>query len=181
MCVSVCWHHNHQKCPSLPPSLPLSFSLSLCLSHTRTCRWVGSTTYMSPERIAGLQYHFNSDIWSFGITLVELLLGCFPYMQGGGGQVLDMMDLLDRCVMCVVTCVSSPHTHTHTHAHLYAPACSRSCLVYTHTHTHVCVSSVIKRRWISSVLSSYFYISSVFLFSIHLVSWCYYISSWIYI
>jgi serine/threonine protein kinase len=77
---------------------------------------------MSPERIAGLQYHFNSDIWSFGITLVELLLGCFPYMQGGGSQVLDMMDLLDRCVLCVVTCVSSLYTYTHTHTH-------------THTHT----------------------------------------------
>ena len=125
---------------------------------------------MSPERIAGLQYHFNSDIWSFGITLVELLLGCFPYVQGGGGQVLDMMDLLDRCVMCVAACVmcvaacvsslSSPHisplyplslslslshTHTHTHAHrmlLAALVLVSSIQTYTclYTHIHMYVS-----------------------------------------
>eukprot|EP00277_Geminigera_cryophila_P011975 CAMPEP_0179452182 /NCGR_PEP_ID=MMETSP0799-20121207/36091_1 /TAXON_ID=46947 /ORGANISM="Geminigera cryophila, Strain CCMP2564" /LENGTH=308 /DNA_ID=CAMNT_0021247895 /DNA_START=126 /DNA_END=1052 /DNA_ORIENTATION=- len=58
--------------------------------------WVGSTTYMSPERISGLQYIWNSDIWSLGISLVEIATGCFPYQQPG--QQLELVDLLDRIV-----------------------------------------------------------------------------------
>ena len=38
---------------------------------------------MSPERISGLQYIWNSDIWSLGISLVEIATGCFPYQQPG--------------------------------------------------------------------------------------------------
>jgi len=58
--------------------------------------WVGSTTYMSPERISGLQYIWNSDIWSLGISLVEIATGLFPYQQPG--QQLELVDLLDRIV-----------------------------------------------------------------------------------
>mmetsp|Transcript_32042 Transcript_32042/g.75521 ORF Transcript_32042/g.75521 Transcript_32042/m.75521 type:complete len:299 (+) Transcript_32042:173-1069(+) len=57
--------------------------------------WVGSTTYMSPERISGLQYVWNSDIWSLGITLLEFITGFFPY---AGDRQLEMVELLDRIV-----------------------------------------------------------------------------------
>mmetsp|Transcript_63714 Transcript_63714/g.132674 ORF Transcript_63714/g.132674 Transcript_63714/m.132674 type:complete len:301 (+) Transcript_63714:202-1104(+) len=57
--------------------------------------WVGSTTYMSPERISGLQYVWNSDIWSLGITLFELGTGVFPYASD---RRLEMVELLDRIV-----------------------------------------------------------------------------------
>lgn len=44
---------------------------------------VGCRPYMAPERIdpttAGKGYTIQSDVWSFGITLVELALGTFPY------------------------------------------------------------------------------------------------------
>ncbi|GFH23379.1 protein kinase domain-containing protein [Haematococcus lacustris] len=43
----------------------LTSSVSNCLS------WVGTVTYMSPERIKGDQYSFDSDMWSLGLTLVE--------------------------------------------------------------------------------------------------------------
>lgn len=36
-------------------------------------------TYMSPERIRGEKYSFDSDIWSLGLTLVECAIGSFPY------------------------------------------------------------------------------------------------------
>lgn len=43
----------------------------------------GCRPYMAPERIdpttAGKGYTIQSDVWSFGITLVELALGTFPY------------------------------------------------------------------------------------------------------
>eukprot|EP00285_Hemiselmis_virescens_P008015 CAMPEP_0173392802 /NCGR_PEP_ID=MMETSP1356-20130122/21264_1 /TAXON_ID=77927 ORGANISM="Hemiselmis virescens, Strain PCC157" /NCGR_SAMPLE_ID=MMETSP1356 /ASSEMBLY_ACC=CAM_ASM_000847 /LENGTH=308 /DNA_ID=CAMNT_0014350707 /DNA_START=165 /DNA_END=1091 /DNA_ORIENTATION=+ len=59
--------------------------------------WVGSTTYMSPERISGLQYVGNSDIWSLGISFVELATGSYPY-SSQPGQRLELVDLLDRIV-----------------------------------------------------------------------------------
>ncbi|GCC34430.1 hypothetical protein chiPu_0012903 [Chiloscyllium punctatum] len=34
-----------------------------------------------PERIAGEQYGIHSDVWSFGISFMELALGRFPYPQ----------------------------------------------------------------------------------------------------
>ncbi|KZT12116.1 kinase [Laetiporus sulphureus 93-53] len=41
--------------------------------------FVGTSTYMSPERIQGAQYTVKSDVWSLGISLIELALGRFPF------------------------------------------------------------------------------------------------------
>ncbi|GAA5833098.1 hypothetical protein JCM5353_004233 [Sporobolomyces roseus] len=41
--------------------------------------FVGTSTYMSPERISGDPYTVKSDVWSLGITLVELAIGRFPF------------------------------------------------------------------------------------------------------
>ncbi|KAI5479760.1 mitogen-activated protein kinase kinase 1 [Pseudohyphozyma bogoriensis] len=41
--------------------------------------FVGTSTYMSPERISGDPYTVKSDVWSLGITLIELALGRFPF------------------------------------------------------------------------------------------------------
>ncbi|KAL7424735.1 hypothetical protein Q5752_000419 [Cryptotrichosporon argae] len=41
--------------------------------------FVGTSTYMSPERIQGGQYTIKSDVWSLGISLVELAHGRFPF------------------------------------------------------------------------------------------------------
>ncbi|KAJ7364919.1 ste7-like protein [Mycena albidolilacea] len=41
--------------------------------------FVGTSTYMSPERIQGSQYSVKSDVWSLGISLIELALGRFPF------------------------------------------------------------------------------------------------------
>jgi serine/threonine protein kinase len=42
--------------------------------------WCGTLSYMSPERVKSEPYVANSDVWSFGITLAEALLGCHPYL-----------------------------------------------------------------------------------------------------
>ena len=34
--------------------------------------------YMSPERLQGSQYSVASDLWSLGLSLVEMALGCYP-------------------------------------------------------------------------------------------------------
>lgn len=41
--------------------------------------FVGTKTYMSPERIMGEEYSYSSDIWSLGLVVYELATGQFPY------------------------------------------------------------------------------------------------------
>ncbi|VDL79269.1 unnamed protein product [Nippostrongylus brasiliensis] len=40
--------------------------------------FVGTRSYMAPERLTGSHYSIQSDIWSFGLSLVELLIGRYP-------------------------------------------------------------------------------------------------------
>lgn len=53
--------------------------------------FVGTSTYMSPERIQGAQYTVKSDVWSLGISLIELALGRFPFSESAS----DDSDLSD--------------------------------------------------------------------------------------
>jgi serine/threonine protein kinase len=41
--------------------------------------YCGTLKYMSPERVQGQPYSFEGDIWSVGITLMELALGSVPF------------------------------------------------------------------------------------------------------
>ena len=56
-------------------SRELKDSLGKCRSY------VGTYTYMSPERIRAEPYSFKSDIWGLGLTLMECAVGKFPYPQ----------------------------------------------------------------------------------------------------
>ncbi|KAJ2913839.1 hypothetical protein MD484_g6575, partial [Candolleomyces efflorescens] len=51
--------------------------------------FVGTSTYMSPERIQGAQYTVKSDVWSLGISLIELALGRFPFSQSESDDESD--------------------------------------------------------------------------------------------
>lgn len=46
--------------------------------------FVGTLTYMSPERMEGEKYAAVGDIWSLGIVLLELVTGKFPYKETKG-------------------------------------------------------------------------------------------------
>jgi len=41
--------------------------------------FVGTATYMSPERVNGKDYSFGSDIWSLGMVVYELATGRYPF------------------------------------------------------------------------------------------------------
>ncbi|KAH7929894.1 kinase-like protein [Leucogyrophana mollusca] len=41
--------------------------------------FTGTSFYMAPERISGGQYSIRSDVWSTGITLLELVQGRYPF------------------------------------------------------------------------------------------------------
>uniref|UniRef100_A0A7E4V5V1 mitogen-activated protein kinase kinase n=1 Tax=Panagrellus redivivus TaxID=6233 RepID=A0A7E4V5V1_PANRE len=40
---------------------------------------VGCQIYLAPERLRGGTYGIKADVWSFGLSLVEICLGRFPY------------------------------------------------------------------------------------------------------
>jgi len=46
--------------------------------------YIGTSLYMSPERLQGKKYNANSDIWSVGIMAIELATGKYPYDTSGG-------------------------------------------------------------------------------------------------
>jgi serine/threonine protein kinase len=43
--------------------------------------FVGTSAYMSPERLMGKKYSYPSDIWSIGLCFLECVLGNFPYPE----------------------------------------------------------------------------------------------------
>jgi len=43
--------------------------------------FVGTMNYMSPERMEGEKYHYEGDIWSLGIVLIELATGSYPFKE----------------------------------------------------------------------------------------------------
>lgn len=57
----------------------IDFGVSGELINSIANTFVGTSIYMSPERIQGAEYSVKSDVWSLGITLVELALGRFPF------------------------------------------------------------------------------------------------------
>lgn len=43
--------------------------------------FVGTFKYMSPERIRNCPYSYMSDIWSFGIVMMEMATGLYPFHE----------------------------------------------------------------------------------------------------
>lgn len=72
--------------------------------------WVGTVSYMSvcsvfqlepistweskPERISGAPYAYEADIWSLGLTIVELATQRYPYPPPGVNTKLGFWELL---------------------------------------------------------------------------------------
>ena len=65
--------------------------------------FVGTSTYMAPERIQGERYTVKSDVWSFGLTIMELAIGKFPFqsnedLEEEEGAPAGILDLLQQIV-----------------------------------------------------------------------------------
>ncbi|KAF9625680.1 hypothetical protein IFM89_025465 [Coptis chinensis] len=57
--------------------------------------FVGTVTYMSPERIRNESYSYPADIWSLGLALFECGTGEFPYTANDGPVNLMLQILYD--------------------------------------------------------------------------------------
>lgn len=60
-----------------------------------TTKWVGTATYMSPERLMGDEYSNAADVWSAGLVVTEAVMGMYPYVKHTKGESLEFWDLLD--------------------------------------------------------------------------------------
>ncbi|KAL9645951.1 hypothetical protein ABK040_001059 [Willaertia magna] len=57
------------------------FGVSAELDNTgaECATFVGTVTYMSPERLEGQKYSYASDIWALGVIVLESVTGRFPF------------------------------------------------------------------------------------------------------
>ncbi|KAJ8750089.1 hypothetical protein K2173_014004 [Erythroxylum novogranatense] len=69
-------------------SAGLENSVAMCAT------FVGTVTYMSPERIRNESYSYPADIWSLGLALLECGTGEFPY-TATEGPVNLMLQILE--------------------------------------------------------------------------------------
>lgn len=59
--------------------------------------FTGTSFYMAPERIKGLPYTITSDVWSLGLTVLELATNRFPF-PAEGEPPLGPIDLLSYVI-----------------------------------------------------------------------------------
>lgn len=66
------------------------FGISKSLDNTANIcdTFVGTATYMSPERAIGHDYSFTADVWSFGMVLYEMATGRHPFPSTSSFPVL---------------------------------------------------------------------------------------------
>ena len=86
-CPSLCAHlallRNTQPCPAHLCLYPLFCHLIL---PPRSAWHPSRAPCLQPERIRGQRYSYNSDIWAFGLSLLECATGRYPYHPSSGEQ-----------------------------------------------------------------------------------------------
>ena len=84
------------------------FGVSSELENSVADTFVGTGTYMAPERIQGSPYTVKSDVWSVGLTMMELAIAKFPFApdseaNGNDGEEAagpqGILDLLQQIVL----------------------------------------------------------------------------------
>jgi serine/threonine protein kinase len=56
----------------------------------------GTVAYMSPETLKGEKINYLCDIWSFGLVMLELARGQFPYPVTRAPGIIEMLDMIQK-------------------------------------------------------------------------------------
>uniref|UniRef100_A0A3B4Y8D8 Dual specificity mitogen-activated protein kinase kinase 2 n=1 Tax=Seriola lalandi dorsalis TaxID=1841481 RepID=A0A3B4Y8D8_SERLL len=83
------------------------FGVSGQLIDSMANSFVGTRSYMSPERLQGTHYSVQSDVWSMGLSLVELAIGRYPIPPP---DAKELEAIFGRAVMDGAE--GEPHTNT---------------------------------------------------------------------
>ncbi|XP_075257631.1 dual specificity mitogen-activated protein kinase kinase 1-like [Convolutriloba macropyga] len=67
------------------------FGVSGHLINSMANSFVGTRSYMSPERLQGTKYTILSDIWSYGLSLIEMALGKYPIPPPSEEEIEELM------------------------------------------------------------------------------------------
>ncbi|KAJ2724482.1 MAP kinase kinase Wis1 [Coemansia sp. Benny D115] len=75
------------------------FGVSGELNQSLAKTHVGCQSYMAPERIAGTGggpegYTIQSDVWSLGLTVIEVATGRYPYETTGFANIFDQLNAI---------------------------------------------------------------------------------------
>ncbi|KAJ2130286.1 MAP kinase kinase Wis1 [Coemansia sp. RSA 921] len=74
------------------------FGVSGELNQSLAKTHVGCQSYMAPERIVGTTgpdgYTIQSDVWSLGLTIIEVAIGRFPYDTTGYTNIFDQLNAI---------------------------------------------------------------------------------------
>ncbi|XP_043705113.1 mitogen-activated protein kinase kinase 9-like [Telopea speciosissima] len=120
------------------------FGLSKMMSHNNTLQrcdsFVGTCAYMSPERLDQCTYDgYAADIWSFGLTLMELYVGHFP--------LLSIDQRSDMFTLMYAVCFEEP------------PSLPESASEEFQSFINCCLQKDSSKRWTVSQLLSHPFIA----------------------
>lgn len=73
------------------------FGVSGELVNSLAGTFTGTSYYMAPERIQGQPYTVTSDVWSLGLTLMEVAMNRFPFNEVGAAPLMPI-ELLNLIV-----------------------------------------------------------------------------------
>ncbi|KAE9553077.1 hypothetical protein FO519_003710 [Halicephalobus sp. NKZ332] len=80
-------------------------SRTMLFSQVRSC--VGTEAYLSPERMRGERYTIASDVWSLGLSLVEMALGKPPTLFiNTSEQIHDVSDFIVKSMSMILSSLS---------------------------------------------------------------------------
>lgn len=79
------------------------FGVSGELVNSLAGTFTGTSYYMAPERIQGQPYTVTSDIWSLGLTLMEVSMNRFPFLEREDSPLMPIE------ILSIIVSQESPH------------------------------------------------------------------------
>lgn len=70
------------------------FGVSGDVVNSLATTFVGTQYYMAPERIMGKPYTVSCDVWSLGLSLLEVAKGRFPYHINNGLGPIELLQMI---------------------------------------------------------------------------------------